>query len=77
MTLDRMQIGPLPSTKVEKAKIKVRVRLNLHGIVFVDSATVSFFRLRMIVVMIANFSLFYDFYWEVTVVKYRIFVNLV
>ncbi|XP_016169721.1 heat shock 70 kDa protein 14 [Arachis ipaensis] len=32
-------IGPFQSTKVEKAKIKVRVRLNLHGIVSVESAT--------------------------------------
>lgn len=37
-----MQIGPLPATKVEKAKITLRARLNLHGIVSVDLATVSF-----------------------------------
>jgi len=36
-----MQIGPFQSTKGEKAKIKVRVRLNLHGIVSIESATVS------------------------------------
>ncbi|MED6111330.1 hypothetical protein PIB30_051432 [Stylosanthes scabra] len=32
-------VGPFQSTKVEKAKIKVRVRLNLHGIVSLESAT--------------------------------------
>ncbi|TKY48147.1 Heat shock 70 kDa protein 15 [Spatholobus suberectus] len=32
-------IGPFQSTKNEKAKIKVKVRLNLHGIVSVESAT--------------------------------------
>ncbi|MED6133920.1 hypothetical protein PIB30_032721 [Stylosanthes scabra] len=32
-------IGPFQSTKAEKAKIKVRVRLNLHGIVSIESAT--------------------------------------
>ncbi|KAL9323124.1 hypothetical protein ACSQ67_011177 [Phaseolus vulgaris] len=32
-------IGPFQSTKGEKAKIKVRVRLNLHGIVSIESAT--------------------------------------
>lgn len=36
------QIGPFQSTKVERAKLKVKVRLNLHGIVSVESATVSF-----------------------------------
>ncbi|KAK7261836.1 hypothetical protein RIF29_28158 [Crotalaria pallida] len=32
-------IGPFQSTKGEKAKVKVRVRLNLHGIIYVESAT--------------------------------------
>lgn len=40
-----MQIGPF-QTKGEKAKVKVKVRLNLHGIVSVESATVSLFRFR-------------------------------
>ncbi|KAM1219608.1 hypothetical protein FF2_046021 [Malus domestica] len=32
-------IGPFPSVKSERAKLKVKARLNLHGIVSVDSAT--------------------------------------
>ncbi|XP_020249769.1 LOW QUALITY PROTEIN: heat shock 70 kDa protein 15-like [Asparagus officinalis] len=32
-------IGPFQSTKGERAKLKVKVRLNLHGIVSVESAT--------------------------------------
>jgi heat shock protein 4 len=32
-------IGPFQSSKGEKAKLKVKVRLNIHGIVSVDSAT--------------------------------------
>ncbi|XP_047157901.1 heat shock 70 kDa protein 15-like [Vigna umbellata] len=32
-------IGPFQSTKGEKAKIKVKVRLNVHGIVSIESAT--------------------------------------
>ncbi|KAL6607734.1 hypothetical protein ACP70R_040797 [Stipagrostis hirtigluma subsp. patula] len=32
-------IGPFQSSKGEKAKLKVKVRLNIHGIVTVDSAT--------------------------------------
>ncbi|CAK9185656.1 unnamed protein product [Ilex paraguariensis] len=32
-------IGPFQSTKSERAKLKVKVRLNLHGIVSVESAT--------------------------------------
>ncbi|KAI8019066.1 Heat shock 70 kDa protein 15 [Camellia lanceoleosa] len=32
-------IGPFQSTKGERAKVKVKVRLNLHGIVSIDSAT--------------------------------------
>jgi hypothetical protein len=36
-----VQIGPFQSTKSERAKLKVKVRLNLHGIVSVESATVS------------------------------------
>lgn len=35
------QIGPFQSTKGDCAKIKVKVHLNLHGIVSVESATVS------------------------------------
>jgi heat shock 70kDa protein 4 len=34
------QIGPFQPSKGEKAKLKVKVRLNIHGIVTVDSATV-------------------------------------
>lgn len=36
-----MQIGPFQSTKGEPSKVKVKVRLNLHGIVSVESALVS------------------------------------
>ncbi|KAI9198050.1 hypothetical protein LWI28_009145 [Acer negundo] len=36
---DDMQIGPFPSSFGEKAKVKVRVQLNLHGIVYVQSAS--------------------------------------
>lgn len=36
-----MQIGPFQATKSERAKVKVKVRLNLHGIVSVEGATVS------------------------------------
>ncbi|KAL7140085.1 hypothetical protein ABFS83_09G097400 [Erythranthe nasuta] len=32
-------IGPFQSTKSERAKLKVKVRLNLHGIVSIESAT--------------------------------------
>ncbi|XP_074331507.1 heat shock 70 kDa protein 14-like [Apium graveolens] len=32
-------IGPFQSTKSERAKVKVKVRLNLHGVVSVESAT--------------------------------------
>ncbi|VVA32734.1 PREDICTED: heat shock [Prunus dulcis] len=32
-------IGPFQSTKGERAKLKVKARLNLHGIVSIDSAT--------------------------------------
>ncbi|XP_057969054.1 heat shock 70 kDa protein 15-like [Malania oleifera] len=32
-------IGPFQSTKSERAKVKVKVRLNIHGIVSVESAT--------------------------------------
>ncbi|KAB2611338.1 heat shock 70 kDa protein 15-like [Pyrus ussuriensis x Pyrus communis] len=34
-------IGPFQSTKSERAKLKVKARLNLHGIVSIDSATVK------------------------------------
>ncbi|KAK0580090.1 hypothetical protein LWI29_036158 [Acer saccharum] len=33
------EIGPFPSSFGEKAKVKVRVQLNLHGIVNVQSAS--------------------------------------
>ena len=36
------QIGPFQSSKGDGAKLKVKVRLNLHMIVSVESATVSF-----------------------------------
>eukprot|EP00262_Sarcandra_glabra_P020686 TRINITY_DN837_c0_g1_i2.p1 TRINITY_DN837_c0_g1~~TRINITY_DN837_c0_g1_i2.p1 ORF type:complete len:856 (+),score=226.44 TRINITY_DN837_c0_g1_i2:70-2637(+) len=32
-------IGPFQSVKGEHAKVKLRVRLNLHGVVFIESAT--------------------------------------
>lgn len=32
-------IGPFQSTKSERAKVKVKVRLNMHGIVSIESAT--------------------------------------
>ncbi|KAK1376027.1 Heat shock 70 kDa protein 14 [Heracleum sosnowskyi] len=32
-------IGPFQSTKSERAKVKVKVRLNLHGVVTIESAT--------------------------------------
>ncbi|KAF7123664.1 hypothetical protein RHSIM_Rhsim12G0198000 [Rhododendron simsii] len=32
-------IGPFQSTQSERVKVKVKVRLNLHGIVLIDSAT--------------------------------------
>ena len=35
------QIGPFTPTKAEKAKIKVKIRLNLHGIISLEAATVS------------------------------------
>ena len=35
-----VQIGPFQATKGEKAKVKVKARLNLHGIVSVESAQV-------------------------------------
>jgi hypothetical protein len=40
--LSGMQIGPFsPSKPNEKGKLKVKIRLNLHGIVTVESTTVS------------------------------------
>lgn len=36
-----MQIGPFQGFHSEKARVKVKVHLNLHGIVSVESATVS------------------------------------
>ncbi|RWW67625.1 hypothetical protein BHE74_00024914 [Ensete ventricosum] len=35
------QIGPFQSSKGERVKLKVKVRLNLHGIISVESAAVS------------------------------------
>ena len=35
------QIGPFQTSKAGRAKVKVKARLNLHGIVSVESATVS------------------------------------
>ncbi|TQE04450.1 hypothetical protein C1H46_009970 [Malus baccata] len=35
----KIKIGPFQSTKSERAKLKVKARLNLHGIVSIDSAT--------------------------------------
>ena len=35
------QIGPFQTSNGQRAKLKVRVRLNIHGIVSVESATVS------------------------------------
>ena len=43
LTIYGMQIGPFQTPKGEKAKVKVKARLNLHGIVSVESATVSLF----------------------------------
>lgn len=37
--LNTFTIGPFQPSKAEKAKIKVKIRLNLHGIVSVESAT--------------------------------------
>ncbi|KAI5065278.1 hypothetical protein GOP47_0019973 [Adiantum capillus-veneris] len=37
--INTVTIGPFKPTKAEKAKIKVKIRLNLHGIVSVESAT--------------------------------------
>lgn len=36
-----LQIGPIQGSHSEKARVKVKVHLNLHGIVSVESATVS------------------------------------
>ena len=41
VVLNSMQIGPFESSKGEKAKLKVKVRLNIHGIVSLESATVT------------------------------------
>lgn len=38
-----MQIGPFQASSNEKARIKVKVQLNLHGIVTVESAMVRIF----------------------------------
>ncbi|KAI6691177.1 hypothetical protein NL676_028005 [Syzygium grande] len=38
-------IGPFQCAKSERAKLKVKVRLNLHGIVSIESATVSIARI--------------------------------
>lgn len=36
-----IQIGPFHGSHRDKTRVKVRVQLNLHGIVSVESATVS------------------------------------
>lgn len=36
-----MQIGPFQGSSSEKARVKVKVHLNLHGIVTVESAMVN------------------------------------
>ena len=36
-----MQIGPFPGSHNENARVKVKVLLNLHGIISVESAVVS------------------------------------
>lgn len=35
------QIGPFQGSHSEKSRVKVKVQLNLHGIVTVESASVS------------------------------------
>lgn len=40
LDINCVQIGPFQITKSERAKVKVKVRLNLHGIVSIDTATV-------------------------------------
>jgi heat shock protein 4 len=37
-----MQIGPFQSSKGEEAKLEVKVCLNIHGIVSLESATVTY-----------------------------------
>ncbi|XP_058192449.1 heat shock 70 kDa protein 15-like isoform X4 [Rhododendron vialii] len=37
--VQKIQIGPFQSTQSERVKVKVKVRLNLHGIVSIESAT--------------------------------------
>lgn len=36
-----MQIGPFQGSHSEKARVKVTVKVNLHGVVTVESALVS------------------------------------
>ncbi|KAI3840118.1 hypothetical protein MKX03_003574 [Papaver bracteatum] len=38
MRISTYTIGPFQSKNGERSKLKVKVRLNLHGIVFIDSA---------------------------------------
>lgn len=40
------QVGPFQTSTGNRAKLKVKVRLNLHGIVAVESATVRWGGLR-------------------------------
>lgn len=40
------QIGPFQTANSERTKVKVKVRLNIHGIVSLESAMVSFFGFR-------------------------------
>lgn len=55
------QIGPFQSSTGARAKLKVKVRLNLHGIVSVESATVSIQIHRTVFVdLILYFNLYYE-----------------
>ncbi|RWW78184.1 hypothetical protein BHE74_00013600 [Ensete ventricosum] len=55
------QIGPFHSSKGERAKLKVKVHLNLHGIVSVESATVS-----MESIELYSLTFLFTFYHEIT-----------
>ncbi|RRT74668.1 hypothetical protein B296_00002165 [Ensete ventricosum] len=55
------QIGPFHSSKGERAKLKVKVHLNLHGIVSVESATVSMESMELY-----SLTFLFTFYHEIT-----------
>ncbi|RWV91118.1 hypothetical protein GW17_00046624 [Ensete ventricosum] len=55
------QIGPFHSSKGERAKLKVKVHLNLNGIVSVESATVS-----MESIELYSLTFLFTFYHEIT-----------